>query len=158
NMSFSGVYSSSADVVKYILRNVSADDLQERLYKALNAAPIPGLTPGQIDDLLGILKAVGLPAAAIAEQAVTAASQNARHCARCHQNYLERDNGQRECCIFHSDTLQAQPGPDADVPIVCVRACCPTVPSDKVLLYHFVGRHTTNAQNVAYNNVNVWAC
>ncbi|KAF7374827.1 hypothetical protein MSAN_00368600 [Mycena sanguinolenta] len=133
NMSFSGVYSSSTDAIKYILRNVSADDMHDRLSQALNAAPIPSFSPVQIDALLSIFKAVGFPAAAIAEEAVTVASQNTRHCVRCHQSYLEKDNGQRACCIYHSNTLQAQPGPHAGFPVAYV-----------------YGRHTSQVQSVAH--------
>lgn len=64
--------------------------------------------------------------------------QNVRHCVRCHATYLEKHNG-IQACIIQSDLLDI------------VRTGVGYTP-------YVAGRHTTRADNVKFNDINVWTC
>ncbi|KAJ7274322.1 hypothetical protein B0H12DRAFT_957796, partial [Mycena haematopus] len=158
NMSFSeGVYSPSAEAIIYILANATPQDFHSGLVNALTAAPL-ALTQGQIDGLLAMLIAAGIPTAAVAERAVK--DEVFRHCVRCHQSYLEKHNGRVACFILH-DIPEVQAGPHAGLPLVYFYPCCSLTTDgneSNMAPFHFIGRHTTQEKGVAYNSSNVQMC
>ncbi|KAJ7928963.1 hypothetical protein B0H13DRAFT_1565548, partial [Mycena leptocephala] len=146
-----GIFSPSAEAIVYVLANVTPQEFHSEVFKAFTEAPL-SVTQRQIDDFLATLKTAGIPHAAAAERAV--AEETVRHCARCHQNYLEKHNGRIACSILHDDP-QPLPGPDFE-PVVYIIPCCPSATDGNP--YHFIGRHTTVAKAVAYNTSNVREC
>ncbi|KAJ7030403.1 hypothetical protein C8F04DRAFT_1113513 [Mycena alexandri] len=159
DMSFSeGIFSPAAEANLYILANVTPEELHSGLVKALTVAPI-SLTQRQIDGLLATFQSAGIPQAAVAQRAV--ANETLRHCVRCHQNYLEKNNGREACIIFH-DPLQPHAGHDATGAqvVVYTSLCCPGVAEGTTDIFqpHFRGRHTTMAISVSYNFSNIRQC
>ncbi|KAJ6494886.1 hypothetical protein C8R47DRAFT_932208, partial [Mycena vitilis] len=97
-----GISSPSAAAVAYILHHNSPEQLHETLLTAVSKAPL-SLKQYQIDALLDILYTASIPFAHVAEEAV--ANRISRHCAHCHRNYLEKNNGRLVCIVDH-DTPQ----------------------------------------------------
>lgn len=92
----------------------------------------------------------------------TVHDQDDRHCARCHATYLEKDNGIQACIIQHDFEHTRGTGTNAEA-LHCMThyACCNKlldIVVTGVYTPHFVGRHTTRADNVEFNDINVRTC
>ncbi|KAJ7227259.1 hypothetical protein GGX14DRAFT_629078 [Mycena pura] len=103
-------FSTGAKALRYVLANITPDELHEGLLKALTPrsartqADLFGgmdhsiaLSMADTDSLLEIFKAAGIGRAYRAADAV--AVQSARHCVRCHRTFFEIDNGLDACCV-----------------------------------------------------------
>jgi hypothetical protein len=149
--SFSVAGSESAATLSYVLANMTPEELHKRLSSALTT-----LIPSQIERLLTALQSSGI-VTSVAQNAVT--DQTKRHCVRCHQPYLEKQNGLHACIVFHCrpERKEKDGGKAAEYYLY---PCCGlreiAVVSGK-LYPCFKGRHTTLAENVKYG-LNVWTC
>ncbi|KAF8221010.1 hypothetical protein L208DRAFT_1415783 [Tricholoma matsutake] len=147
--SFSIAASESAATFTYLLANITPEELHKQLSSASTT-----LIPSQIETLLIALQSAGIVTFAARN---AAADQTKRHCARCHQSYLEKQNGLDACIMLHCrPEMQEKDGKKVEYLFPCcgLRAIVPV--SGKV---HpcFKGRHTTLTENVKYG-LNVWTC
>lgn len=148
-----------AAALLYYLNNVTAKDLHARI---LNTITSQRLLPQDIEKLFVTLGRIGL----ITNTALTAVGdQTVRHCARCHQTYLEKNNGIQACIIHHDKPrlfkLMKATGANTDrPPYKNYYACCNTLVdvASTIERPHFVGRHTTIAIKVEFNGTNVLPC
>ncbi|KAJ7158683.1 hypothetical protein C8R46DRAFT_854121, partial [Mycena filopes] len=153
DMSFSeGIGTIAGDALGYIFANVSPDELHSGLSKAIKTAP--SLIQMQLDTLLQILKAANIRTSDIAES--VAASDNERHCVRCHRSYLEKSNGLAACTIPH-DPAMPHPRALTDIYFPCCGVSVgPQLPPAEPHCYR--GRHTTVVRHLASNNTNIRPC
>jgi hypothetical protein len=156
NTSFSpGMRTEATSILTYVLNNTTPHDFHDALKRAING---PMVLPTDVENVLVSLRSIGL-----VTSAATAAAQDDthRHCVRCHSQYLEMDNGLKACIISHDKPqVIEKPPKDGVVVLANFYPCCTTqtplnfVPKNP----HFVGRHTTQADNVDYNETNVIRC
>lgn len=153
-ISFTGGNRSEAmAILKYYLTNTTPQEFYAAVTTALSNRMILST---DIENFLSGLEGIGVATSS----AHTAVRDNVfRHCLRCHQPYMERDNGPRSCIIPHiAHTIPA--GTEVvQSPTVGV-ACCGAALSMSVtpISVHFMGRHTTSVENVEYNPINVKTC
>jgi len=149
--SFSIAGSESAAVLTYVLANLTPEELHKQLSGATTK-----LIPSQIEKLLIALQGAGV---------LTSAAQNAvadptrRHCARCHQAYVEKQNGLEACVILHcKPDVREREGEGRKVeywyPCCGLKALVLVSGKEHPC---FKGRHTTLSENVRYA-LNVWTC
>ncbi|KAG6846900.1 hypothetical protein H0H93_011208 [Arthromyces matolae] len=179
--SFSITNIPSADVIKYTLRNTEAAKVPERLISGLER-----LKHDKLDQLFKLLVETGYIAPCHIEAANDPAT---RHCQRCHNNYLERDNELTACRIKHSDSPEIvhYPVPALNDSLNSVNhyVTPPTNMNGEVVLpvvvrqsfamrlykccglrtklgedagFCVLDRHTTRAENVRYNDMNIRTC
>ncbi|KAG1752294.1 uncharacterized protein EDB91DRAFT_1077729 [Suillus paluster] len=145
--------SEAMAVLKYYLNNTTAQELYTRIGTALSD---PMLLSTDVENFLSALEGIGI----VTSSAHAAVNDNVvRHCLRCHQPYMERDNRARSCNILHTLQMPARPevvGQAPKVRAICCGADLSIEVATKTL--HFTGRHTTSVQNVAYNTTNVKTC
>lgn len=150
-ISFTGGNRSEAmAVLKYYLQNITPQELHARITTALSNRM---LLSTDIENFLSGLEGIGV----VTSSAHAAVRDNVfRHCLRCHQLYMERDNRPGSCIIPH---IPQTPAGTEIMPKVRI-ACCGADLSLSVTptSAHFVGRHTTSVQNVEYNAINVKTC
>ena len=161
NFSFSTVSNSaSAGTLTYLLNNTRPLDLHEQMLKAVRS---PMAFPQDIDNLLHSLEKVGI---IIGAAQAAARDTRIRHCVRCHQTYLERNNGFQACQVAHDKPRLVKTGIQSNANTgPCgfknYYPCCnQTADTDAGAPshYHFLGRHTTVETNVRYNSTNVRTC
>ncbi|KAH7910205.1 hypothetical protein BJ138DRAFT_1153461 [Hygrophoropsis aurantiaca] len=165
-MSFTGAtHSEAMGVLRYFLNNTTAQELQTSVLSALSHQT---LFSKDVEDLLAALERLGI----VPPLARTAISEtHPRHCVRCHNPYVERDNGLRACRIPHTDLQLTVPTVQANSATGTISttarthvqrkfSCCnaPVGVDVTVQGMHFVGRHTTLTANVVYNAINVKTC
>jgi hypothetical protein len=127
-MSFTAANRSEAmSVLRYYTNNTTPQELHTRIKIALSNQM---LLSSDVENLLSALENIGV----VTSSAHAAVKDNVpRHCLRCHQPYMERDNGLRSCIIPH--IVQKPTGAEL------------VVQAPKSVL--IMGRHTTLAENVA---------
>ncbi|KAJ7285062.1 hypothetical protein C8J57DRAFT_708660 [Mycena rebaudengoi] len=159
NFSFSdGAYRESAQALTYIVANTTPETLHQKFLQAGSL-----LVADQIDTLLPLVQELGLMPHGRLQLALNAT--DVRHCVRCHQIYMEIDNGLSACLIKHSLPREAPsrslpPSPDYLLYYHCCRQF--VVPGSDFHSrlrdsYHFVGRHTTRRE-IVFNSTNVQQC
>lgn len=127
--------SSAAMMLRYLVRNTPMDVFRTRFLEAAEKGLVP---PARVEDLLRILRDIGVPTTK-AETAV-AARNIARLCVRCESIYFEYENHPEACRVPHSHKC------DKDTPFrINCSALCSKYAGAK-------GRHTTqHAPNKAVN-------
>jgi len=148
-LTYSEITNSEPGVVlTYLLNNTHPAELHDLLLKSIQSGS--GLLARDVENLLRALKTAGVVTSA-AEEAARDITD--RHCVRCHRNYLERNNGHKACVVPH------------DVPRRCTGykdyyPCCNCFLDPGVVpsFPHFIGRHTTKPDGVAYTTTNVLSC
>jgi hypothetical protein len=147
--SFSVAGSESATTLTYILANLTPEELHKQLSGASTT-----LIPSQIEKLIIALQSAGIVTSA-AQNAV--ANQTKRHCVRCHQSYLEKQNGLEACIILHCrPEMKEKEGRKAEYLYACCGLKAIVAVSGRAYPC-FKGRHTTLTENVKYG-LNVWTC
>jgi hypothetical protein len=152
-MSFSaGKHSESGIVLRHLLTNTKPVDFHGQLAKAANGGII---FPSDVDLLLYVIKNSGI---VITPSQLAAKDVNERHCVRCHNAYLERDNGLTSCVIPHmiEQTTVTENGKSTIVNHV--RCCGERLQQGSMPVAHCVDRHTTVFANVHYDGLNVRPC
>lgn len=160
--SFSVSNSTSVAALLYYLNNITPEDLHDHMLTIIQTQRV---LPYDVETLAIVLAKMGL----ITEAALVAVRDQAiRHCARCHQTYMERNNGIQACVVQHSDPYLLEfikPGANVEIPANVPRQpyyfiCCNKMGdvASKLSTPHFMGRHTTIADNVEYNALNVLSC
>ncbi|OJA16904.1 hypothetical protein AZE42_09185 [Rhizopogon vesiculosus] len=150
-MSFTAADRSEAmTILAYYLKNVTPHEFYQRLLMALTNRMI---LSSDVENLLSALEAIGV----VTSSAHVAVTNNVpRHCLRCHQPYLERDNSLRSCTIPH--VVQQPIGAEVAARAQASAVICCANPNFATNPDHFQGRHTTLEVNVAYNAINVKTC
>ncbi|KAG0698082.1 hypothetical protein DFH29DRAFT_810801 [Suillus ampliporus] len=143
--------SEAMAILKYYFNNTTSQEFYARIATALSDRM---LLSTDVENFLSALEGIGI----VTSSAHAAVNDNvARHCLRCHQPYMERDNGVRSCIIPHIAQRPARTEGAAQAPNARV-ICCGADLSIATKSVHFMGRHTTSVENVAYNTTNVKTC
>ncbi|RDB19100.1 hypothetical protein Hypma_014257 [Hypsizygus marmoreus] len=90
------INSPALEALLYILKNTSRDELHERLTKAARANG-----PGFVGQLFTSLREAGV---ATPTMIACFEDRTRRHCARCHKDYIEKNNHLSACQIHHQQT------------------------------------------------------
>ncbi|KAH7929066.1 hypothetical protein BV22DRAFT_152031 [Leucogyrophana mollusca] len=159
-MSFTAAARSEAmSILRYFLNNTTPQELHTRIINGLSNRM---MLSTDVENLLSVLEVFGV-VPSIARAAI--ADSSPRHCVRCHKSYMESDNGLRSCVIAHADLQLAPPAPralntSAPTHVHGHFGCCKAAVELDVTVksMHFIGRHTTLMENVAYNATNVRTC
>ncbi|KAG2102570.1 uncharacterized protein F5147DRAFT_581005 [Suillus discolor] len=106
-------------------------------------------------DFLSVLEGIGV----VNSSAHTAVGDNDsafRHCLRCHQPYMERDNGPRSCAIPHTATYNSYWNGSSPTAVV---SCGAALTMNATLAsVHFTGHRTMSLENVEYNPISANTC
>ena len=147
--SFSVAGSESAATLTYLLANLAPEDLHKQLSSASTT-----LIPSQIEKLIIALQSAGI-VISVAQNVV--ADQTKRHCVRCHQSYLEKQNGLDACIVLHCrPEVKEKDGKKGEYAYACCGLRAIVAVGGKANPC-FKGRHTTMTENVKYG-LNVWTC
>jgi len=149
------IQSESCVILSYILNNTSPVELHDRMRKALASRM---MLPSDVEYLLWSLNKVGVVTSAAY---VAAKDQTVRHCVRCHSKYLERDNGLTVCVVGHDHPRLCKQTRGGESTYMNTFPCCNVVLPLEVAGFaqpHFVGRHTTMREAIAFNGTNLLSC
>lgn len=151
----------STAALVYCLNNVTAEDLHAHMLNTLrNRRVLP-------DDVLLLFRALVKTGLIAKVDLVAVCDKAIRHCARCHSTYQERNNGLQACVVQHDKRLfkltkaSTSSANDNGAPYTYYYGCCKTEHVDtdsSIIKPHFVGRHTTIADEVQFNGVNILPC
>jgi hypothetical protein len=145
--------SLSAKRLSYLIRNLSPEDLHEKILEVL----VDPTRPTEAKDALWeSLEALGFYTTLARKACIDDAQGKMRHCVRCHATYKEVDNGLKACCIPHSPPENYRPSQ-----MLLWYACCGVWLGPTQQLkneFCFVGRHTGQTSVVQYNGDNLKTC
>jgi len=90
----------TADILSVLLSKMSGPHLHTTIWIALERKQLSG---PEIETLLALLAKCGAPVDACRDAVV---DTKEHHCVRCHESYMERNNGHESCEINHDFTRE----------------------------------------------------